>query len=211
MTGRRSTALVYRCPMLEMRPVCENCGRELAADRLGARICSYECTFCDPCATDILGGVCPNCGGVLLVRPPRTTASTRRRDPNVFEVVVDCAAPARLAAFYGDLLGVEPVVRESGWAYVIPGEPGAGWLADGPPRRDGLRIAFQKVPEPKVGKVRIHLDFGSLDIAADTARATELGATVLSGPHTDDEGSFFVLADPEGNEFCLVSVELPFR
>jgi uncharacterized protein len=54
---------------LEMRDVCERCGAGLAADG-GARICSYECTFCEACA-DTLDGVCPNCSGELVARPRR--------------------------------------------------------------------------------------------------------------------------------------------
>jgi len=46
--------------MLEMRPDCERCGRDLPADRHGAFICSFECTFCDAC-TDKLDEKCPNC------------------------------------------------------------------------------------------------------------------------------------------------------
>jgi len=70
--------------MLEMRPDCEKCGRDLPADRHGAFICSFECTFCDNCA-DRLEERCPNCCGDLLERPMRTgealvrnPASTKR-------------------------------------------------------------------------------------------------------------------------------------
>lgn len=61
---------------LEMRTACERCGRALAwFDE--ACICSYECTFCVPCA-DVRGGTCPNCNGELVARPRRTTAPARR-------------------------------------------------------------------------------------------------------------------------------------
>src|SRR3546814_10020673 len=53
--------------MLEMRPDCERCGRDLPADVHGAFICSFECTFCADCA-DKLDERCPNCGGDLLDR-----------------------------------------------------------------------------------------------------------------------------------------------
>ena len=56
--------------MLEMRPNCESCGADLPPDA-EARICSYECTFCVHCAEEVLDGVCPNCGGILVTRPPR--------------------------------------------------------------------------------------------------------------------------------------------
>jgi hypothetical protein len=71
--------------MLEMRPDCERCGADLPADTGGAFICSFECTFCAPCAEE-MDDICPNCGGELLDRPTRVgkalannPASTERR------------------------------------------------------------------------------------------------------------------------------------
>jgi uncharacterized protein len=55
--------------MLEMREQCERCQAGLAAAD-AATICSYECTFCPACATE-MDGVCPNCGGELVARPRR--------------------------------------------------------------------------------------------------------------------------------------------
>lgn len=57
--------------MLSLRPNCECCDRDLPADTADARICSFECTFCADCATTVLAGRCPNCGGELLARPRR--------------------------------------------------------------------------------------------------------------------------------------------
>lgn len=57
--------------MLDMRPGCERCDTDLPPDSQNARICSFECTFCVSCAEGPLAGQCPNCGGVLLVRPTR--------------------------------------------------------------------------------------------------------------------------------------------
>jgi hypothetical protein len=57
--------------MLELRPVCERCGASLPLDSTDARICSYECTFCARCTDEVLGGICPNCGGDLQRRPAR--------------------------------------------------------------------------------------------------------------------------------------------
>jgi uncharacterized protein len=57
--------------MLELRPNCECCDKDLPADTTDALICSFECTFCVNCATTILSGVCPNCGGELIRRPRR--------------------------------------------------------------------------------------------------------------------------------------------
>lgn len=57
--------------MLELRPNCECCDRDLPADSLDALICSFECTFCRSCAEHKLALCCPNCGGELLRRPTR--------------------------------------------------------------------------------------------------------------------------------------------
>ncbi len=57
--------------MLELRPNCECCDKDLPPDTTEARICSFECTFCAPCAETRLNGRCPNCGGELLARPRR--------------------------------------------------------------------------------------------------------------------------------------------
>jgi len=58
--------------MLQLRPNCECCNRDLPPDSTEARICSFECTFCAACADARLGGICPNCGGDLVVRPRRS-------------------------------------------------------------------------------------------------------------------------------------------
>jgi hypothetical protein len=57
--------------MLQLRPGCECCDKDLPPDSLDARICSFECTFCASCAEGTLAGHCPNCGGELVVRPRR--------------------------------------------------------------------------------------------------------------------------------------------
>jgi len=59
--------------MLQLRPSCECCDRDLDLDPVSrdAFICSFECTFCRDCAERILGGTCQNCGGELVRRPVR--------------------------------------------------------------------------------------------------------------------------------------------
>ena len=57
--------------MLELRPNCECCDKDLPSDATDALICSFECTFCVDCATNVLSGSCPNCGGELVPRPRR--------------------------------------------------------------------------------------------------------------------------------------------
>jgi hypothetical protein len=60
--------------MLQLRPNCESCNRDLPGESTDARICSFECTFCSTCAQTKLGNRCPNCGGELVVRPRRPAA-----------------------------------------------------------------------------------------------------------------------------------------
>jgi len=60
--------------MLQMRPNCECCDRDLPPDSTEAMICSFECTFCAACVGAVLGEVCPNCGGGFRPRPPRAAA-----------------------------------------------------------------------------------------------------------------------------------------
>jgi uncharacterized protein len=70
---------------LELRPNCECCDRDLPPSSKEALICTFECTFCSTCAAEVLGGICPNCGGNLVTRPIRpphmllkVPASTKR-------------------------------------------------------------------------------------------------------------------------------------
>lgn len=57
--------------MLQLRPGCECCNKDLPPDSTDARICTFECTFCSGCAENRLKGKCPNCGGELVTRPRR--------------------------------------------------------------------------------------------------------------------------------------------
>jgi len=64
--------------MLELRPNCEYCDKDLPAHSADARICSYECTFCAECVDGILFDVCPNCGGGFAPRPIRPAKERRQ-------------------------------------------------------------------------------------------------------------------------------------
>lgn len=64
--------------MLELRPNCECCDKDLPPDSLEARICSFECTFCAACAEGSLMHRCPNCQGELVRRPVRPVAALTR-------------------------------------------------------------------------------------------------------------------------------------
>jgi len=60
--------------MLELRPNCECCDKDLPPDSGEALICSFECTFCAACSSEFLAGICPNCRGALVARPIRPAA-----------------------------------------------------------------------------------------------------------------------------------------
>lgn len=107
------------------------------------------------------------------------------------EIVVDCHDPARLVRFWAGLLGGEPVDRSPEWSYVDPPE--------------GVRVAFQRVPDPTPGKNRIHLDLEVPDLAEGSALAVTLGGRLSGGPVTDEQGTFQVVEDPEGMVFCLLA------
>jgi hypothetical protein len=63
--------------MLQLRPNCECCDRDLPPHAPDARICSYECTFCADCVETVLLNVCPNCGGGFAPRPIRPAVERR--------------------------------------------------------------------------------------------------------------------------------------
>lgn len=64
--------------MLELRPNCENCDRDLPPEASDAMICTFECTFCRKCVDEVFESVCPNCGGNLEPRPIRPKAMLDR-------------------------------------------------------------------------------------------------------------------------------------
>lgn len=63
--------------MLELRPNCELCDKNLPPESTDACICTYECTFCRDCVNQVLENVCPNCGGGFSPRPIRPTIARR--------------------------------------------------------------------------------------------------------------------------------------
>ena len=64
--------------MLQLRPNCECCDKNLPPQATDARICSYECTFCATCVESVLFNVCPNCGGGFVPRPIRPKVARRK-------------------------------------------------------------------------------------------------------------------------------------
>ncbi len=84
--------------MLEIRPNCECCDRDLAADEPDVWICTFECTWCGDCARDVLRGVCPNCGGNLERRPVRPAAKLAANPPSPVRVFNPACRERALAA-----------------------------------------------------------------------------------------------------------------
>ncbi len=107
-------------------------------------------------------------------------------------VTVDCRDVDAVAQFWAALFGLE--VRDS-----LP-----GWRRIGPLTRGGPVLTFQPVPEPKHGKARLHLDVQVDDLAGAITSVRNLGGRDLGEVHEYDEGTVAVMADVEGNEFCLV-------
>ena len=83
--------------MLQLRPNCECCDRDLPPDSTEARICSFECTFCSACAEARLRGICPNCGGELVARPRRPAAKLAKNPASTQRVYKPegCAGASR--------------------------------------------------------------------------------------------------------------------
>jgi Glyoxalase-like domain len=107
------------------------------------------------------------------------------------ELCVDCRNPVKLAAFWAEVLGYE--TKEEDEDVFIEGPPGSGPI-----------ILFQSVPEDKVVKNRLHVDVNPIDRnqGEEVERLETLGATRVDiGQGTV---SWVVMADPEGNEFCVL-------
>jgi hypothetical protein len=116
-------------------------------------------------------------------------------------VVFDCAEVAPLAAFWSEVTGFMPREGEPPWD--DPSWEDADWVALRDPEGHAPRLGFQRVPEGKVAKNRVHVDWMAEDEEAEAARIQALGATFL-WRSTDPEDPFVTLADPGGNEFCVV-------
>jgi hypothetical protein len=139
------------------------------------------------------------------------------------QVVIDCADPARLAGFWSEALGYKlqdpPSGFESWPAFLTSvGMPESEWNSASAvvdPDGAGPRIYLQRVPEPKAGKNRLHLDLnvgGGHDVpiearknklAESVERLSKLGASVVQELEEKYGGIWIVMQDPEGNEFCL--------
>jgi hypothetical protein len=128
------------------------------------------------------------------------------------QVTFDCADPGRLATFWAAALGYvvqpPPDGYDSWEAFLgeigVPESEFGSRSACVDPDGKGPRLFFQRVPEPKAVKNRVHLDVnvGHDNVAAEVARLVGLGASVVTEVDHGWE-RWTVLADPEGNELCL--------
>ncbi|GAA4429512.1 VOC family protein [Georgenia halophila] len=121
------------------------------------------------------------------------------------DIVVDCHHPAALARFWTEVLEGYRIAPYDDEEVARLAAMGVTDVEDDPTvlleRVDGGRpcLWFQRVPEPKTVKNRVHLDLAADDADAELARLLSLGAQVQA-----DRGELVVLGDPEGNEFCLL-------
>ncbi|TWI52817.1 hypothetical protein IQ22_03193 [Pseudomonas duriflava] len=76
--------------MLELRPTCECCDKDLPPHSSEAMICSFECTFCQTCAHERLGNCCPNCSGELVRRPIRPEAALIHTPASTQRIIKPC-------------------------------------------------------------------------------------------------------------------------
>jgi hypothetical protein len=125
-------------------------------------------------------------------------------------VVVDCTDPVRLAGFWCEVLGYE-VLADPGCEDELDGAVQIGPPGQ-PPRGPVPTLLFQPVPDPTPGKRRLHLDLNATDRDRDAelTRLLSLGATRADVGQSGEE-SWHVLADPEGNEFCLLATRVAPR
>jgi hypothetical protein len=117
------------------------------------------------------------------------------------ELVVDSRDPEALAAFWAAVLDYRVLGREEDGAVEIGPEAGFGGPAP--------TLVFGPVADPTPGKLRLHIDVNATDREQDEEleRLLGLGATHADVGQSGDEG-WYVLADPEGNEFCLLKSRL---
>lgn len=118
------------------------------------------------------------------------TASVRDVTVHLAMITIDCADPRRLAEFWTKALDTT-VAQDFGGEFLVLAPPGGG-----------LPLGLQRVPEPRAGKNRVHIDFGSEDREREVKRLVGLGAAER-GEHEVAGFAWTVLSDPEGNEFCV--------
>ncbi|CAM5670762.1 VOC family protein [Streptomyces narbonensis] len=121
----------------------------------------------------------------------------------ISELVVDCVDPDRLAVFWSEVLGYVELGREDDGSIEI-GPPGTGFGGPQP------TMVLSPSSDPRTGKLRLHIDVSPTDRDQDAelARLLALGARPADVGQDGTE-NWHVLADPEGNEFCLLRARIP--
>ncbi|WP_350277394.1 VOC family protein [Kribbella sp. HUAS MG21] len=124
-----------------------------------------------------------------------------------YTLVIDCHDVRKQAAWWAEAIGWKTIIESDEECVNIPAWVEPDTVKDIPWERIGPGMVFVKVPEEKTLKNRLHLDFAphlSQDRDAEIARLESLGARRADVGQTEDN-SWTVLADPEGNEFCVLS------
>jgi hypothetical protein len=124
------------------------------------------------------------------------------------ELAIDCADPSGLARFWCAVLGYEVRDEEDGLVTIGSPEVPEGRNRSGPVPPE---LTFARVPEGKIVKNRVHLDVNATDREQDeeVGRLLDLGARHADIPGQTGEESWVTLADPEGNEFCVLAGRYP--
>lgn len=119
----------------------------------------------------------------------------------ISELVLDCADPELLARFWCDVLGYVELDRDDDGIEIGPPDAGFGGLQP--------TLILSRSTDPRRGKLPLHIDVNPVDRDQDAEleRLLALGARPADVGQTGDE-SWHVLADPEGNEFCLLRKRL---
>jgi len=106
-------------------------------------------------------------------------------------VTIDCADPDELASWWAAAIGGTVHAVYPGWFVIVGAQP--------------ISMGFQKVPEAKMGKNRLHVDFSVDDREDAVTRLVESGATVVDTHSVPSGFTWTVLRDPVGNEFCVAT------
>jgi predicted enzyme related to lactoylglutathione lyase len=109
-------------------------------------------------------------------------------------IIIDCIDLDVATDFWCGLLGVEVSSRKGPYVFLRR------------PVKGGAAVGLQRVAEPKTGKNRVHIDLIADDVAAVARRVEELGGRRVT---RYESGGFLVMADPEGNEFCVIPPDFP--
>lgn len=109
-------------------------------------------------------------------------------------VVLDCGDLEKASTFWCEVLGYRRI-----------GDPSGPYLSLYPTVEGGPELLLQRVPESKGGKNRMHIDLRTFDMAAEVARILAVGAALLTAEPIEEDGwRWHILADPDGNEFCVL-------